>query len=96
MHDAKRGDIGNTTNKYACTFFKHMNFDAVPSNFVNAIESTSWGPLHGGANQAPKIARYAPNIVLSINLYHIDKLKNIPKNKFASISKDTTRNPLSS
>ena len=27
--DAKRGDIGNTTNKYACTFFKHMNFDAV-------------------------------------------------------------------
>lgn len=27
--DAKRGDIGNTSNRYAEAFFKHMNFDAV-------------------------------------------------------------------
>jgi orotidine-5'-phosphate decarboxylase len=27
--DAKRGDIGNTAAKYAETFFKHLNFDAV-------------------------------------------------------------------
>ena len=27
--DAKRGDIGNTSNMYARTFFKNMNFDAV-------------------------------------------------------------------
>ena len=27
--DAKRGDIGNTTKKYAYTFFEHMDFDAV-------------------------------------------------------------------
>jgi len=27
--DAKRGDIGNTSNMYACTFFENMNFDAV-------------------------------------------------------------------
>ncbi len=27
--DAKRGDIGNTSNMYARTFFENMNFDAV-------------------------------------------------------------------
>ena len=27
--DAKRGDIGNTSNMYAKTFFENMNFDAV-------------------------------------------------------------------
>ena len=27
--DAKRGDIGNTSNMYARTFFKNMNFDSV-------------------------------------------------------------------
>jgi orotidine-5'-phosphate decarboxylase len=27
--DAKRGDIGNTSNRYAEAFFKHMNFDSV-------------------------------------------------------------------
>ena len=27
--DAKRGDIGNTSNMYALTFFKNMNFDSV-------------------------------------------------------------------
>ncbi len=27
--DAKRGDIGNTANKYAQAFFKEMNFDAI-------------------------------------------------------------------
>lgn len=27
--DAKRGDIGNTTEQYARAFFEHMNFDAV-------------------------------------------------------------------
>ena len=27
--DAKRGDIGNTSRKYADTFFKYLNFDAV-------------------------------------------------------------------
>ena len=27
--DAKRGDIGNTSNKYAEAFFKSMNFDAI-------------------------------------------------------------------
>ena len=27
--DAKRGDIGNTTNKYAEAFFKNLNFDAI-------------------------------------------------------------------
>jgi orotidine-5'-phosphate decarboxylase len=27
--DAKRGDIGNTSNKYAETFLKNLNFDAV-------------------------------------------------------------------
>lgn len=27
--DAKRGDIGNTAEKYAETFFKYLNFDAV-------------------------------------------------------------------
>jgi len=27
--DAKRGDIGNTSKKYAETFFKHFDFDAV-------------------------------------------------------------------
>ncbi len=27
--DAKRGDIGNTSNQYACGFFKNMDFDAV-------------------------------------------------------------------
>lgn len=27
--DAKRGDIGNTTDMYAKAFFEHMNFDAV-------------------------------------------------------------------
>ena len=27
--DAKRGDIGNTTKKYADAFFKHMDFDSI-------------------------------------------------------------------
>ncbi|MCS7005120.1 MAG: orotidine-5'-phosphate decarboxylase [Cytophagales bacterium] len=27
--DAKRGDIGNTSEMYAKTFFEHMNFDAI-------------------------------------------------------------------
>ena len=27
--DAKRGDIGNTSNMYARTFFENMNFDSV-------------------------------------------------------------------
>lgn len=27
--DAKRGDIGNTSNMYACAFFENMNFDSV-------------------------------------------------------------------
>ena len=27
--DAKRGDIGNTTDMYASAFFEHMNFDSV-------------------------------------------------------------------
>ncbi len=27
--DAKRGDIGNTSNMYALAFFKNMNFDAI-------------------------------------------------------------------
>ncbi|NQW28215.1 MAG: orotidine-5'-phosphate decarboxylase [Flammeovirgaceae bacterium] len=27
--DAKRGDIGNTSNKYASAFFKEMDFDAI-------------------------------------------------------------------
>jgi len=27
--DAKRGDIGNTSNKYAEAFFKNLNFDAI-------------------------------------------------------------------
>lgn len=27
--DAKRGDIGNTSNLYACAFFKRLDFDAV-------------------------------------------------------------------
>ena len=27
--DAKRGDIGNTSNMYAKSFFEHMNFDAI-------------------------------------------------------------------
>ncbi|MBC7390673.1 MAG: orotidine-5'-phosphate decarboxylase, partial [Opitutaceae bacterium] len=27
--DAKRGDIGNTTDMYAKAFFEHMNFDSV-------------------------------------------------------------------
>ena len=27
--DAKRGDIGNTSDKYAKTFFKHMEFDSI-------------------------------------------------------------------
>ncbi|MFN0276189.1 MAG: orotidine-5'-phosphate decarboxylase [Chitinophagales bacterium] len=27
--DAKRGDIGNTSSRYAEAFFKHMNFDAI-------------------------------------------------------------------
>ena len=27
--DAKRGDIGNTSNMYALTFFNHLNFDSI-------------------------------------------------------------------
>ena len=27
--DAKRGDIGNTSDKYAKAFFKHMDFDSI-------------------------------------------------------------------
>ena len=27
--DAKRGDIGNTSDKYAQAFFKHMKFDSI-------------------------------------------------------------------
>ncbi|NQY68826.1 MAG: orotidine-5'-phosphate decarboxylase [Flavobacteriales bacterium] len=30
--DAKRGDIGNTSNKYAKAFFKRLNFDSVTVN----------------------------------------------------------------
>jgi orotidine-5'-phosphate decarboxylase len=39
--DAKRGDIGNTSAKYAETFFKHMNFDAVTVAPYMGIDSVS-------------------------------------------------------
>ena len=37
--DAKRGDIGNTSRKYAETFFKRMDFDAVTVTAYMGIDS---------------------------------------------------------
>ena len=39
--DAKRGDIGNTTSKYAEAFFSRMNFDAVTVNPYMGRDSVS-------------------------------------------------------
>jgi orotidine-5'-phosphate decarboxylase len=37
--DAKRGDIGNTSNKYAQAFFSHMKFDSVTVSPYMGIDS---------------------------------------------------------
>ena len=37
--DAKRGDIGNTSKKYAEAFFKNLNFDAITLSAYMGIET---------------------------------------------------------
>ena len=37
--DAKRGDIGNTANKYAETFFEYFNFDSITVNPYMGFDS---------------------------------------------------------
>ncbi len=39
--DAKRGDIGNTTKKYADAFFKHMDFDSITVAPYMGVDSVS-------------------------------------------------------
>ena len=65
---------------------------ADPTNPIFGIKTM----LNANVIIAPKIDRYAPKMVFPINLYHIDRLKKIPKKRFANKSIETTRNPLSS
>lgn len=39
--DAKRGDIGNTSNMYASSFFEQMNFDAITVSPYMGIDSVN-------------------------------------------------------